>query len=76
MVTWLASEAGQDTTGQIIDIMQGWVGIMQQPAVIRSFTKDDGYWSLDDLDRIMPKLMDAKRVHDEDVKKKGAPTKL
>ncbi len=75
VVTWLASDAAQDVTGQIIDIMQGWVGIMQQPAVIKSFTCG-GMWTLDQLDQIMPKLVDAKREHDEMVKVKGAPEKI
>ena len=75
VVTWLASPAGQETTGQIIDIMQGWVGIMQQPAVIRSFSSDR-FWTLQDLDRVIPALMDAKQQHDERVKQQGAPTKL
>ncbi len=75
VVTWLASPAGQETTGQIIDVMQGWVGIMQQPAVIRSFSSDR-FWTLEDLDRVIPALMDAKEQHDERVKQQGAPTKL
>ncbi len=75
VVTWLASAAGQETTGQIIDVMQGWVGIMQQPAVVRSFSCDR-FWTLEDLDRVMPALLDAKREHDERVKEQGVPTKL
>ena len=75
VVTWLASPAGQEITGQIIDVMQGWVGIMQQPAVIRSFSSDH-FWRLQDLDRVMPALMEAKQQHDERVKQQGAPTKL
>jgi len=75
VVTWLASAAGQETTGQIIDVMQGWVGIMQQPAVIRSFSSDR-FWTLEDLDDVMPALLDAKREHDERVKHQGQPTKL
>jgi len=71
VVTWLASDEAQDVTAQIIDVMRGWVGIMQQPAVIRSFSKD-GFWTLSDLDRIMPRLMKAKEEHDAAVKEKGA----
>ncbi len=75
VVTWLASSASQDINAQIIDVMRGWVGIMQQPAVIESFTVD-GMWTLDDLDKAMPALMEAKREHDEYVKEKGAPKPL
>jgi NAD(P)-dependent dehydrogenase (short-subunit alcohol dehydrogenase family) len=75
VVTWLASEAGQEITGQIIHVAQGAVGIMQQPAVIRSFESDD-YWTLDQLDRVMPRLLEAKMRHDERVKEEGAPERL
>lgn len=75
VVTWLASEAGQGITGQIIDVMQGWVGIMQQPAVIRSF-QSDKLWTLEALDKVMPQLIEAKKKHDESVKEAGAPTKV
>ena len=75
VVTWLASGASQDINAQIIDVMQGWVGIMQQPAVIESYTTD-GMWTLDDLDKAMPALMKAKREHDDYVKTKGAPKPL
>ncbi len=72
VVAWLASENGQGVSGQIIDIMRGWVGIMQQPAVIRSFTKD-GLWDVEDIDKIMPRLMEAKAGHDARAKEEGAP---
>ena len=45
VVAYLASDAAQDVNAQIIDVMQGWVGIMQQPAVIRSF-RADRMWTL------------------------------
>ena len=50
--------------------MQGWVGIMQQPAVIKSYTKG-GHWTLRDLDTVIPSLMQAKVRHDERTKKEG-----
>ena len=70
VVTWLASEQAQDVTAQIIDVMRGWVGIMQQPAVIRSFTKE-GHWTFGDLETIMPRLMEAKTRHDERTAEEG-----
>jgi len=75
VVTWLASEAGKGFTGQILNVMRGTLGIMQQPAVIRSFTTDH-LWTLADLDRAMPKLLDARKGHDERAKREGAPEKL
>jgi NAD(P)-dependent dehydrogenase (short-subunit alcohol dehydrogenase family) len=70
VVTWLASPAAQDFTGQIIHISRGVVGIMQQPAIIRSFRKKD-LWQLEDLDRTMPVLLEAKRNHDARSQKEG-----
>jgi NAD(P)-dependent dehydrogenase (short-subunit alcohol dehydrogenase family) len=70
LVAWLASPAAQHVTGQIFHVMRGEVGILQQPAVIRAFRKS-GFWTLDDVDRVMPRLLDAKRRHDERVKKEG-----
>jgi len=55
--------------------MRGTVGIMQQPAVIRSFSKDR-LWTLDDLDRVMPRLMEAKEAHDAAVQEAGKPEPL
>jgi NAD(P)-dependent dehydrogenase (short-subunit alcohol dehydrogenase family) len=70
LVTWLASAAAQEVTGQIFHVMRGEVGILQQPAVIRAFRKS-GFWTLDDVARVMPSLLDAKRRHDERVKREG-----
>ena len=75
VVTWLASEAGRDFTGQIVNVMRGTVGIMQQPAVIRSFHLNR-LWTHADLDRVMPELLRAKQAHDGRAKKEGAPGPL
>jgi NAD(P)-dependent dehydrogenase (short-subunit alcohol dehydrogenase family) len=71
VVTWLASEASRDFTAQIIHVSQGTVGIMQQPAVIRSF-KTEQLWKFDQLDQLMPKLLDAKTANDTRAKEGGA----
>jgi NAD(P)-dependent dehydrogenase (short-subunit alcohol dehydrogenase family) len=73
--TWLASPAAQEITGQIIHVMRGTVGIMQQPAIIRSF-RNDRLWTLDDLARVMPELLAAKRAHDARVAEAGKPEAL
>ena len=70
---WLASEAGQDMTAQIIDVMRGWIGIMQQPRVIRKFSKD-GMWNNREIDLIMPQLLKARQEHDAAVDAKAEPT--
>jgi len=72
VVTWLASEAAQDVTGEIIHVSRGTVGIMQQPLVIASFRSDD-YWNLDELDRVMPSLVEARKRNIEQGKASGTP---
>jgi len=72
VVTWLASEAGSAWSGQIVNVMRGTIGIMQQPATIRSF-KSDQLWTHSDLDRVMPAMLDAKRAHDLRAKREGEP---
>ncbi|MBS1106858.1 MAG: hypothetical protein H6Q91_2360 [Deltaproteobacteria bacterium] len=72
IVTWLASKAGSAWSGQIVNVMRGTIGIMQQPAIIRSFQSDQ-LWTRDDLDRVMPAMLDAKRAHDLRAKREGEP---
>jgi hypothetical protein len=72
VVAWLASPAARDVTGEIIHISRGVVGIMQQPAIIRSF-KSDELWTFDQLDQAIPALIDAKRRHDARAKEEGQP---
>ena len=72
VIAWLSSEEANEITNQIFHISQGNVGIMQQPAVIKSFKSDD-IWDLDKLNMIMPDLVAAKKIHDEQVEKKGEP---
>ena len=72
IIAWLSSDEANEITNQIFHISQGNVGIMQQPAVIKSF-KSDTVWDLEKLNRVMPDLIDAKKIHDEEVEKKGEP---
>ena len=70
VVAWLASPAAQEVTAEIIHVMRGTVGIMQQPAIIRSF-RSDHLWTLDELDQAIPTLVAAKQAHDERAAKEG-----
>jgi NAD(P)-dependent dehydrogenase (short-subunit alcohol dehydrogenase family) len=72
VVSWLASDASRDCNGQIVHVMRGLVGIMQQPAVIRSFTSDH-LWELDELDGLMPSLLEAHATNVERAKREGEP---
>ena len=73
VIAWLSSEEANEITNQIFHISQGNVGIMQQPAVIKSFKSED-VWDLDKLNMVMPDLLAAKKMHDEQVEKKGEPS--
>ena len=75
VVTWLASPQAQELTAQIVHVSRGQVAIMQQPALIRAF-KTEHLWTQDDLDRVMPALLDAKKAHDARAKKEAEPELL
>ena len=75
VVAWLCTDAAKDITSQIIHSQGGILGIMQQPAIIKSFTTDN-LWSLDQLDSLIPELVETRKFHDEEVAEKGAPTKV
>ena len=72
VATWLASSKSEGITGQIFHVARGLVGIMQQPAVVRSFRSDE-VWKQEGLDRIMPQLVDARNANVEGAKKSGEP---
>ncbi|HKA15177.1 MAG TPA: SDR family NAD(P)-dependent oxidoreductase [Myxococcota bacterium] len=76
IVTWLCSAKGQGFTGQIVNVMQGEVGIMQQPAVVRAFTKGGSLFSQSDLDTVMPDLLAARTENAARAKREGAAEKF
>ena len=75
VVAWLCTDAAKDITSQIIHSQVVILGIMQQPAIIKSFTTDN-LWSLDQLDSLIPELVETRKFHDEEVAEKGAPKKV
>ena len=75
VVTWLATPQAQELTSQIIHVSRGQVAIMQQPALIRAF-KTEHLWTQDDLDRVIPALLDARKAHDARAKKEAEPELL
>ena len=74
VVTWLCSDDAIDISSQIIHSQGGILGIMQQPAVIKSYTSDN-LWTIDQLNQLMPELLEAKKHHDAEVEEKGKPLK-
>jgi NAD(P)-dependent dehydrogenase (short-subunit alcohol dehydrogenase family) len=75
IVAWLCSQAAEGITSQIIHSQGGVLGIMQQPAVIRSFTTDK-LWTLNQLDKLIPDLIEAKKNHDQIISETGEPQKV
>ena len=74
VVVWLCTEEAAGISAQIVHCGRGLVGIMQQPAVIRSFQKrDGGLWRIDELDDYMPRLLEARRANVEAAQKSGDP---
>ena len=60
--TWLASLDSAGITSEIFHTGRGNIGIMQQPRVIKQFHKD-GLWTLDELDKLVPQLIDARQAN-------------
>lgn len=75
VVSWLASEQADGITGQIIHVARGQVAIMQQPAMLKAY-QTDHVWTQDDLDTVIPKLIEAKKAHDAAVAKGSTPEKF
>ena len=75
VVAWLCTEEASEVTSQIIHSQGGILGIMQQPAIIQSFTTDN-LWTLEQLDKLIPELVETRKFHDQEVEEKGAPKKV
>lgn len=71
IVAWLCTDEASGVSGQILHAARGTLGIMQQPAIIRSFKKSKGLWSLDELDKYVPELLKAKDANDTAARETG-----
>ena len=58
---WLASDASAGITSEIFHTGRGGIAIMQQPKIIKQFKKRGSVWTMDELDQIVPQLIDAKK---------------
>ena len=72
IVAWLASEESAGITSEIFHTGRGGIAIMQQPRVIKQFRKESGVWSLDELDQVVPQLIEAKKANMEAADAGGA----
>ena len=73
IVVWLASEASAGVTSEIFHTGRGGIAIMQQPRVIKQFKKANGVWQLEELDQIVPQLVEAKKANVEAADASGKP---
>jgi NAD(P)-dependent dehydrogenase (short-subunit alcohol dehydrogenase family) len=74
IVAWLAGEESAGITAEIFHTGRGGVAIMQQPRVIKQFRKSSGVWTLDELDRVVPQLIEAKKANVETADASSAAT--
>ena len=54
MVAYLASETAADVNGQFFLCYGSAIALLSQPRPSRTLFKSDGYWTLDELDRLAP----------------------
>ena len=73
---WLASDASAGITSEIFHTGRGGVAIMQQPKIIKQFKKRDGLWTMEELDQIVPQLVDAKRANVAAADESGKPLEV
>ena len=73
---WLASDASAGITSEIFHTGRGGVAIMQQPKIIKQFKKRDGMWTMEELDQIVPKLIDAKKANVAAADESGKPVEV
>ncbi|NJN51045.1 MAG: SDR family NAD(P)-dependent oxidoreductase [Gammaproteobacteria bacterium] len=73
IVAWLSTDEAAGVSNQIVHTARGTLGIMQQPAIIKSFKKKGSPWTLAEIDKYMPQLLAAKTANDAAVKASGAP---
>ena len=73
---WLASDASAGITSEIFHTGRGGVAIMQQPKIIKQFKKRDGLWTMEELDQIVPQLIDAKKANVAEADESGKPVEV
>ncbi|MBK88325.1 MAG: hypothetical protein CMQ44_05665 [Gammaproteobacteria bacterium] len=73
---WLASDASAGITSEIFHTGRGGMAIMQQPKIIKQFKKRDGLWTMEELDQIVPQLIDAKKANVAAADESGKPVEV
>ena len=73
---WLASDASAGITSEIFHTGRGGIAIMQQPKNIKQYKKRGSVWTMDELDQIVPQLIDAKKANVAAADESGKPIEL
>ena len=73
---WLASDASAGITSEIFHTGRGGIAIMQQPKIIKQFKKRGSVWTMDELDQIVPQLIDAKKANVAAADESGQPIEI
>ena len=73
---WLASDASAGITSELFHTGRGGIAIMQQPKIIKQFKKRGSVWSMDELDQIVPQLIDAKKANVAAADESGQPIEI
>ena len=73
---WLASDASAGITSEIFHTGRGGIAIMQQPKIIKQFKKRGSVWTMDELEQIVPQLIDAKKANVAAADESGKPIEL
>ncbi|MDY6829152.1 MAG: SDR family NAD(P)-dependent oxidoreductase [Pseudomonadota bacterium] len=72
---WLVSDKAAGISGQVIHGGRGSVGLIAQNAMFRLY-ETDHVWSLDELDKLLPSIMDEKKAFDAELAKAAEPKKV
>lgn len=73
---WLASDASAGITSEIFHTARGGIAIMQQPKIIKQFKKRGSVWTLDELDHVVPQLIEAKKANVAAADESAKPVEL
>jgi NAD(P)-dependent dehydrogenase (short-subunit alcohol dehydrogenase family) len=73
---WLATGEAASITSEIFHTGRGGVAIMQQPKVIKQFQKSSGVWTLDELDEVVPQLIEARKANVAAADETGSPIQV
>ena len=72
---YLCTDAAENITGEVIGT-SGPPMTLYTPRHVSRVIHSDSPWTLDQLDKLIPELVETKKFHDQEVEEKGAPKKV